>query len=165
MAIWIFIADGGFYLHFERSHKGIPITLQYYIRLSQRQLYPKNSFVGRSYLFIMTKFANFLSVSIRKINRKRKTGFQELAFEVRSGSYNANYIILSYLIQYPLLSYKYSNVPIQIELLRLTKSKSYKSVEGLDYLEAQKLNLSYYSASCHWEHINKYGPSLRTGRQ
>ena len=52
-------------------------------------------------------------------------------FEVRSGSYIANYTILSYLIKFPLFSYKYVNVPVQIELLQLSISKKYRTAESL----------------------------------
>ena len=64
----------------------------------------------------MNKIAIFLSVPLRKIDRQRKTGYHEQGFEVRSGSFIANYIILSYLIQFPLFSYKYKTVPIQIKI-------------------------------------------------
>lgn len=66
----------------------------------------------------MTKIANFFSAPLSLIDRKRRAlpaGYNELAFGVRTGSYLANYIALSYLIQYPLLSYKYSKVPVQLE--------------------------------------------------
>lgn len=66
----------------------------------------------------MTKIANFFSAPLSLIDRKRKAGYKELAFGVRTGSYLANYIALSYLIQYPLLSYKYSKVPVQLVVFR-----------------------------------------------
>ena len=115
--------------------------------------------VGKSYAFIMTKIANFFSAPLSLIDRKRKAGYNELAFGVRTGSYLANYIALSYLIQYPLLSYKYSKVPVQLELLRLSKSKLHKSEEGLLYLTTLKEIMNSYSASSHWEHLNQNFPS------
>jgi len=151
-------ADAGFYLHWLINKKGLPISLQYYLRLSQRQFYHRDSFVGKSYFFIMTKIANLLLVPLRYLDRSRKSGHRELAFEVRSGSYVANYIILSYLIQYPLFSYKYSIIPVQLDLLRFSVSKQHKSVEGLQQLKTLKDNMNSYSASLHWAHIIKNFP-------
>nr|YP_010170380.1 LAGLIDADG homing endonuclease [Phanerochaete carnosa]QRZ60362.1 LAGLIDADG homing endonuclease [Phanerochaete carnosa] len=105
----------------------------------------------------MNKISKFLSVPLRFINRDSKFGKRPSTegFEVRSGSYLANYTVLSYLIQYPLFSYKYINVPVQIELLRLSMSKSYRTTEGLKFLTDQKASMDFYSTSSHWEHINK----------
>jgi hypothetical protein len=91
-------------------------------------------------------------------DRERKTGYNEQAFGLRTGSYLANYIALSYLNQYPLFSYKYSKVPVQLKLLRLSKSKLHKSEEGLLYLISLKETMNSYNASSHWEHINNNFP-------
>ena len=45
-------ADCGFYFHWLLNKKGLPITLQYYLRIIQRKFYHKESFVGRSYFFL-----------------------------------------------------------------------------------------------------------------
>ena len=58
---------------------------------------------------------------------------------LRTANFLANYTILSYLIKYPLFSYKYRSVPVQLELLRLSKNKNYKLVGGLANLEDLKL--------------------------
>lgn len=150
--------DAGFYFNWSTNNKGIPSTLQYYLRLSQRRVYHRDSFVGKSYEFIMTKIANFFSAPLIFIDRKRKAGYTELAYGVRTGSYLANYIALSYLNQYPLFSYKYSKVPVQLELLRLQKNKLHKSKEGLLYLISLKDLMNSYSASSHWEHIQNNFP-------
>lgn len=63
---------------------------------------------------------------------------------MRSGSYLANYTILSYLIKYPLFSYKYVNVPVQIELLRLSLNKTYRTPDGLKFLTDQKASMNFY---------------------
>ena len=150
-------ADGGFYLNWAINKNGLPITLQYYLRISQRKFYHRDSFVGKSYLFIMDKISKFLSVPLRFINRASVLGKRASTegFEVRSGNYLANYTILSYLIKYPLFSYKYVNVQVQIELLRLSLHKSYRTLDGLKFLTDQKASMNFYSPSSHWEHINK----------
>jgi hypothetical protein len=50
----------GFYFNWILSKKGLPISLQYYLRISQRRLYHRCSFVGKSYLYVMNKIANLL---------------------------------------------------------------------------------------------------------
>jgi len=110
-------ADGSFYLNWLYDKKGRATSLQYYMRVSQRQHYHRSSLVGISYLNIMSRIATFLSVNLRSRHRIRKNNFQEYSYEVRSGNYISNYIILSYLLKFPLFSYQYRAVPVQIELL------------------------------------------------
>jgi hypothetical protein len=38
--------DAGFYFNWSINNKGIPSTLQYYLRLSKRRVYHRDSFVG-----------------------------------------------------------------------------------------------------------------------
>ena len=51
----MFDAAGGFYLNRAINKNGLPITLQYYLRLSQRKLYDRDSFAGKSYFNIKNK--------------------------------------------------------------------------------------------------------------
>jgi hypothetical protein len=81
----------------------------------------------------------FLSVPLRSRVRERKNNFIESLYEVRSANYISNYTILSYLLKYPLFSYKYKEVPVQLELLKLSKNKNYKLINGLKILEDLKL--------------------------
>lgn len=76
-------ADGGFYFNGLMGKKNLPISLQFYFRISQRQLYHRDSFVGNSYFFILNKLTSLLSVPLKIIDRKRPSGYRELAFEVR----------------------------------------------------------------------------------
>ena len=62
--------------------------------------------------------------------------------------------MLNYLIQLPLFSYKFNNISIQLELLRLSAQKgSYRSLDGLDLLTNLKSNMNTYSSSAHELHI------------
>lgn len=118
------------------TKKGLPTSLQYYMRISQQQNYHKlDSLWSPSYFNIMLKIAIFLSVPLRYRNRIRKDNKYEISYEVRSANYISNFTILSYLIKHPLFSYKYREVSVQLELLRLSKNKNYKKVNGLDLLE------------------------------
>ncbi len=112
------------------------------MRISQRQNYQHlNDFynINISYLNIMNKIALFLSVPLRFRTRERENGFTEKLYEVRSANYISNYTLLSYLLKYPLFSYKYKEVAVQLELLKLSKNKNYKSINGLKILEDLKL--------------------------
>lgn len=108
------------------------------MRISQRQDYHHiNDFFSVSYFNIMNKIALFLSVPLRFRIRNRKNEFTESLYEVRSANYISNYTVLSYLLKYPLFSYKYTGgaaVTVQLELLKLSKNKNYKlpshEVEG-----------------------------------
>jgi len=138
-------ADGSFYLNWLYDKKGKPTSLQYYMRLSQRQIYHRDSL---SYYKIMSGISNFLSVPLRSRLRHRKNDYIETSFEVRSGSYISNYILLSYLINYPLFSYKFKAIPVQVELLQLSKSRNYKLMpSGLEKLNNLKERLQYHNDS------------------
>jgi hypothetical protein len=110
------------------------------MRISQQQNYHHiNDFFDVSYFNIMNKIALFLSVPLRSRIRERKSKFTESLYEVRSANYISNYTILSYLIKYPLFSYKYRAVPVQLDLLKLSKNKNYKLTDGLKVLEDLKI--------------------------
>ena len=91
------------------------------MRISQQQNYHHiNDFFDVSYFNIMNKIALFLSVPLRsrtaywRGQRERKNNFTESLYEVRSANYISNYTILSYLLKYPLFSYKFRSVPVQL---------------------------------------------------
>lgn len=162
-------ADGGFYFNWALNDKKIVINLQYYLRISQRQNYHTPTLlskVGSSYFYILNKIANYLGVSLRSVTRQRKTGYLEKAFEVRSGSYIANYIITSYLLKYPLFSYKYLGIDVFTQLLQLSKNKNYKGKNGNTLLSELKLNMTsenwtVINKTEHYKHISLYFPIYR----
>lgn len=135
------------------------------MRISQRQTYPKsNKLFDVSYLNIMLKISKFLNVPLRYRDRIRKNGYSEQSYEVRSANFISNYTILSYLLKYPLFSYKYKEILVQIELLRLSLNKYYKKENGLTNLENLKIMSKGYNKSKkeklrdHYLHILKYFP-------
>jgi hypothetical protein len=95
----------------------------------------------------MQKLSLFLSVLLLFRNRNRKNGITELAYEVRTANYISNFTILSYLLKYPLFSYKYLNISVQLELLRLSLNKNYKLSNGLNILENLKLESKGHNLS------------------
>jgi len=160
-------ADGSFYFNWLYDNKGLPTILQYYMRVTQRQNYHKlDSLFNFSYFHIMNRIATDLSVPLRYRNRIRKNNFKEESYEVRTANYISNYTILSYLTQYPLFSYKYINVAVQLKLLRLSANKNYKHANGLTRLVDLKkiskgdafspLNYANQKLTNHYKHIDHY---------
>lgn len=70
----------------------------------------------------------------------------------------SNYIILSYLLKYPLLTYKFSQVPVLIELLKLSKNNLHKDDKGIILLNHLKEMMADYSVKNHTYHIFLNGP-------
>ena len=156
-------ADGSFYVNWLLDKKGRATSLQYYLRISQRSNYHKlDSIFNISYFNIMNKICKDLSIPLRFRKRLRNNGKIEENYEVRTANYLSNYTILSYLIQYPLFSYKYLHVIAQLKLLKLSKNKEYKNTDGVDRLKELKniniknnsLNLNkVIKINSHYEHI------------
>ena len=190
-----FDADGSFYFFLKKIYlnwsydefKQSISNLQYYFRISQRQMY-SNSYIKRdispsievqslginnkiniytnifSYWKILYKISIFLSVNVKFINRLRKTGNIERAFEVRTTNYISNYIIVSYFLKYPLYSYKYNNIEIfkfliQIYKSRQTKKEVYRYLiekeittlglfNRLSKIENQQIKINHYIYLC-----------------
>ena len=104
----------------------------------------------------MSLISNFVGVPIGFIDRKHKSGQHELAYVVITQNYLSNYIILSYLLKYPLLTYKFTNIPVQIKILRLVESKLHKGVNGINVLD--KIKVSEYSVKDFKDHLYLNGP-------
>lgn len=132
-------ADGSFYVNWLLDKNGRTTSLQYYLRISQRSNYHKlDSIFNLSYFNIMNKICKDLLVNLRFRKRLRNNSRLEESYKVRTANYLSNYIILSYLIQYPLYSYKYLNAIAQLELLKLSKNKEYKNTDGIGILKELK---------------------------
>ena len=139
----------------------MPIRLTHNVRIYQISVYHRASLVGTSYFFIQNEISKFMNVNLGKIDRqKRYAGYRELAYVTISYNYISNYIILSYLLKYPLYTYKYINIPVQIQLLRLSINKLHKSNTGITLLEHLKNMLDCYSEADHINYINLHGPAL-----
>ena len=163
-----FDADGSFYLNWSKNDKNIIINLQYYLRISQRQNYHLNSLLfSSSYYNCLNSISAFLSAPLRNIDRKRKNGYLEKAFEVRSSNFVANYIFISYFLKYPLFSYKYKSINIFTQLIQLTINKSYK-LKGVEFLSnlkngmiTESSNQSSHNINTHYEYISNNFPFFK----
>ncbi len=125
------------------------------MRITQRQEYHRASVFETSYFTIMSLIATFFSVPIGFIDRIRPGKKQELAYAVRTGSYIANYILISYLLQYPLLGYKYHSPIAFSSLLQLSVSKAHKDVNGNAMLTDLK-RLSKGDPKLHQLHVKRW---------
>lgn len=56
----------------------MPIRLTHNIRISQRSVYHRASFVGTSYFFIMNEISKFMNVNLGKIDRQNTQGIENL---------------------------------------------------------------------------------------
>lgn len=101
----------------------------------------------------MSMIAEFFNNYVRFIDRVRPGLKRELAYLVRTGSYNSNYIMVSYLTQFPMFTYKHNCPYVFSQLLQLTDSKGYKNVAGADMLTNLKA-LSKNNSNM-VEHINR----------
>ena len=114
-----------------RGNKGLlPTNLQYYMRLSQRQMYHRESFIGSSYYLIMYTIASFLGASLKGKERKhvfsdnsKNKNYIEYVYLIRTENFISKYILISYLIKYPLLSYKYPSIDVFRELLQISLAR------------------------------------------
>src|SRR5713226_1046382 len=118
-----------------RGNKGLlPTNIQYYMRLSQRQMYHRESFVGSSYYYMKRAhtIASFLFASLKakerthtfsEVTHPHNKSYIEYVYLIRTENFLSKYITLSYLIKFPLLSYKYTSVIVLIELLRISLNK------------------------------------------
>ena len=139
------------------------------MRLSQRQLYHRESFIGTSYYYVMFTIASFIGGSLKGKSRKHiikaspvtscisgyNTNYIENVYLIRTENFISKYILISYLIKFPLLSYKYSSIGVFISLLRISLGKK----EGIKETELELITLKYnlrtYIESNHDNHIRK----------
>ncbi len=68
-------ADGSFYFNWLFDKKGLPTSLQYYLRITQKMEYHSkraNNLFGLSFFNIRNSITTFLSVPLRFIHRLRQ---------------------------------------------------------------------------------------------
>lgn len=144
-------ADGSFYLNWLYDKSGLPTSLQYYLRISQRKIYTSHSNNLSNFIF-MKNIANLVAVKLRSYERKRTNSIIEQGYLVRTAKILSNYIIISYLTNFPLFTHKYVCIPVFIDLYRLQVSKEYKNLETIKKLEELKSKMKSHSILDH----NKY---------
>lgn len=153
-------ADGNFYLNWKISEKFFSkdiISVMYYLRLSQRQIYSRKreSNIKESNINIMSNIGTFLKTPVISLNRK-KVNYEENAFLIRTDKIISKNIIFSYLNKYPLFGYKYF-AHVNLDLIHNLIIKSeHKTKRGkLKFLEYAYL-MKYNSDIHNWEHLNKF---------
>ena len=73
----------------------------------------------------MKNIANLVNINLRSYDRQRSNSIIELAYLVRTAKILSNYIIISYLINFPLFTHKYVCISVFIEIYRLQLIKAY----------------------------------------
>lgn len=78
-------ADCHFYLNWKLDKNGFPTSLEYYMRISQKREYSRESSMNKDFLPIMESIAKFLDTKVTLIDRMRKhVSYRELAYLVRA---------------------------------------------------------------------------------
>lgn len=124
------------------------------MRISQRQNYHRESFVGTSYLFIMTAISIFLGSYVEHIERDRGD-FIEQAYQVRTSTFVSKYILISYLFKFPMFSYKYKAIFVFSNLIKATLNKNYRNSDGLSVMAALKKEM-ICSKEEHISHLSNF---------
>jgi len=103
----------------------------------------------------MTAIAQLFDASVMIIDRMHPNGKRELGYLVRTAKYTSNYAMISYLLQYPLFTYKYACPPVYARILQLGNTKEHKIFDGntmLLELKDLSMNNTMYTQQ---EHIRK----------
>lgn len=66
--------DCHFYFNWKLDKKGLPTSLEYYIRISQKREYLRESYMNKDFLPIMELIAEFLDTKVILIDRMKKHG-------------------------------------------------------------------------------------------
>ena len=75
----------------------------------------------------MNNIANFVDNKLTSYERTRPNLILENGYLVRTAKILSNYIIISYLLNFPLFSHKFICVSVFSELLKLQLNKNYKN--------------------------------------
>lgn len=152
-------ADCNFYINWKLNKQNLPINLQYYLRISQKQMYTRKldpNIKISNYDFI-NEISNFLNTKIKLINRNKST-YVEKAFELRTDTLQSKIILFNYLEKYPLFGYKYFSQINLLKIHNLKLKKEYKTKEGFNKLKLY-FNLMKYDNNNKiytWDHLDNF---------
>lgn len=150
-------ADGSFYFNYKLNKKGIPTSVVYYLRISQKQTYTRrvDSTIKESNLPQMQLIADLFKTKVVNIERVR-TDFVEKAYEVRTDKIESKLLLFDYLNKYPLFGYKYCS-QVNLELIHnLVLNKEHKLKDGeLKLIQLKKL-IKYDDTNNNWNHLNNF---------
>jgi len=135
-------ADCSFYFDWKLGKKGLPNAPIYYMNLSQKQEYLRESNFGSSFLPIMENIAQFFLTDVKIIDRQKQT-YRELGYYIRTDKIESKTILFDYLTEYPLFSYKHYTVLSLRKVHDLVLTKGYKTANGNDLLTGLKENMKY----------------------
>lgn len=104
----------------------------------------------------MTLIAELFNTTVTIIDRLHTGRSRELAYLVRTVKYQSNYAMLSYLLQYPLFTYKYNSPPVYALILQLSESKAHKNSNGNNMLTELKVLSKQHPQYTLQQHIDRY---------
>jgi hypothetical protein len=152
-------ADGKFYSNFTIDSMGIATRIKYYMRISQRMIYPKKkdfSQLTDSYFPLMNTIKEFLNVSeVKNITRVRNI-YTEHAYEIRTDRRDSCDILINYLFKYPLFSSKYQDFLNWVQIHEINKYKKYKTIEGTIQLINLKNNMNNLRTEFNWDSLKNF---------
>lgn len=148
-------ADSHFYFNWKLDKKGLPTSLEYYMRISQKREYSRESSMNKDFLPIMESIAEYLDTKVTLIDRM-KNSYRESAYLVRANKISSKTILLDYLEEHPLFSYKHFAVINFKEIHKLSVTKTYKTLYSNNRLfgiqQRMKPNTGVYT----WIHLNYF---------
>lgn len=148
-------ADCSFHIGYKVNANGLCVGIKYYMRITQRQRYHRESVGNNSYLSIMTEIGGLFDRTVKLIDRKRKD-YSELGYEIRTNKNDSNVAVVAYLEEYPLFSSKFLNYKNWAKVHSLVISKEYKTVLGSQNIKSLKANHNSNRTTWSWDHLNKF---------
>jgi len=107
----------------------------------------------------MYTIANFLGVNMYERSRTdRHTGKTYLKYEVQTGSFGSNQILINYLSRFPLFSVKYISYLRWLEIHYMQARREHLTQHGLERARVLKndFNTTLKSTSINWDHIKNF---------
>jgi hypothetical protein len=146
-----------FYSNFSINSIGIANRIKYYMRISQRVIYPRKDDFSQftdSYLPLMNIIKEFLNVSEVKDITRVRNNYNEYLYEIRTDRRESCEILINYLSKSPLFSSIHQDFLAWVEIHKINKSKKYKTVEGTIQLINLKKSMNTLRTLFNWDSLN-----------
>lgn len=158
--------DSNFLITYSNSN-GIAKDIKLVFRISQRQIYHRDSELGTSYLPVLTDIAKVFktkgerSSPFERNRVNQKNNYIELGYLVTVSSLSSRIELINYFSNFPLLSSKYLDYQNWLEAHEIVISKKYRGIDGTAKLVELKNSMNSKRNYFSWNHLNTYnGASL-----
>ena len=139
------------------NSNGIAKDIKLVFRISQRQVYHRDSELGTSYLPVLTNIAKVFKTKVTFFERNRvnkNNNYIELGYLVTVSSLSSRIELINYLSNYPLLSSKYLDFQNWLKAHEIVISKKYRSIDGTAKLVELKNSMNSKRTYFSWNHLN-----------